>query len=74
MHLKHNSKHKIDWDSNTFIDSEVNITRRKIKEALYINACDPSEKPRKLMNIEKGWKINPCWNEFNSEIKRAGKL
>jgi hypothetical protein len=74
MHLKHCKKHKIDWETTTFIDSEANITRRKIKEALYINACDPSEKPMKLMNLEKGWKINPCWNELNSGIRRTGKL
>jgi hypothetical protein len=27
-----------------------------------------------LMNLEKGWKINPCWNELRSVIKKAGKL
>ena len=74
MHLRQNKKHKIDWDSNKFIDSEENVTRRKIKEELYINACDPSERPVKLMNLEKGWKINPCWNELRSVIKQAGKL
>jgi hypothetical protein len=73
MHLKQNKKHKIDWDSNKFIDSEENVTRRKIKEALYINACNPSERPAKLMNLEKGWKINPCWNELRSVIKKAKK-
>ena len=39
--------------------------KRKIKEALYINAMDPKE----IMNLEKGLKINTRWNEFNPQIR-----
>ena len=38
--------------------------KRKIKEALYINSMDP----KKLMNLEKGFETNQCWNEFNPHI------
>ena len=44
-HLKEHKKHKIDWDGNIFLDREAQWTRRKIKESLYINACDPRDKP-----------------------------
>ena len=47
--------------------------RRKIKESIYINALDLSEKPTKIMNLEKGVKIGSCWNEFNSEIRKSLK-
>ena len=38
-----------------------------------LNALDPSEKPTKIMNLEKGVKIGSCWNEFNSEIRKSLK-
>ena len=68
-HLKEHKKHRIDWDDNIFLDREAQWTRRKIKESLYINACDPRDKPENLLNIEKGLKISTCWNEFNGEIR-----
>jgi hypothetical protein len=69
QHLKKNKGHKIDWDKTRFLDRESHFMRRKIKESVYINACDPSDKPVVLMNLEKGYKINTCWNEFNADIK-----
>jgi hypothetical protein len=69
-HLKVNKKHIIEWNKEIFLDTEAQWTKRKIKESLYINACDPKEKPEKLLNLEKGLKINTCWNEFNGEIRR----
>ena len=69
QHCKMHSKHKIDWEKKWSIDQEKNGLRRKIKESVYINAWDPLEKTEKLMNIEKGVKLNPCWNEFNAEIR-----
>ena len=47
------------------------IGRRKIKESIYINAMDPSQKPTQIMNLEKGKEVSPCWNEFNSVIKKV---
>jgi hypothetical protein len=66
QHCKQYKKHKIDWETNVFLDREENGFRRKIKESIYINAWDPSGN---LMNIEKGVKLNPCWKEFNAEIR-----
>ena len=39
--------------------------KRKIKEALIINAMEPTQ----IMNLEKGMEINQCWNEFNPNIR-----
>jgi hypothetical protein len=70
QHCKNYKKHRIDWEKNMFIDREENGFRRKIKESVYINAWDPLEKNGSLMNIEKGVKLNSCWNEFNAEIRK----
>ena len=72
-HLKQNRKHKIAWDDAVYIDREPHYMRRKIKESIYINALDASEKHTKIMNLEKGVKTNPCWNEFNSEVRKSLK-
>ena len=72
-HLKHNRKHKIAWDDAVYIDREPHYMRRKIKESIYINALDASEKHTKIMNLEKELKTNPCWNEFNSEVRKSLK-
>ena len=37
-HLKENKVHKINWEGFVYLDSEKNWKRRKIKEAIYINA------------------------------------
>ena len=72
-YLKHNKKHQIDWEGAVFIDRESHFMRRKIKESIYINALDASDKHTKIMNLEKGVYTNPCWNEFNSEVRKILK-
>jgi len=77
MHIKkslgrrHKSKgcEAMDWMGAVFLDSEMHWKKRKIKESLYINAYDASNRMRDLMNLEKGCKIDPCWNVFNDAIK-----
>ena len=69
QHLKANKKHKIDWESIYFIDSEKHWLKRKIKESLYINALNPKEELCSIMNLEKGLSIHNCWKYFNDEIK-----
>lgn len=68
-HLKTNKGHKIAWDKAVFLDHESRSLPRKIKESIYINAVNPGEELSRLMNIEKGMKINPCWMMFNTEIR-----
>ena len=69
-HMEENPDHIISWENIAFVDQESNWSRRKIKESIYINAMDPSQKPTQIMNLEKGKEVNPCWNEFNSVIKK----
>ena len=57
----------------SYLDREEDWKKRKINEALYINSMDP----KTLMNLEKGFEINQCWNKFNPEMRnialRKGK-
>ena len=72
-HLKYNRKHKVAWDDAVYIDGKTHYMRRKIKESLYVNALDASEKHAKIMNVEKGVKTNPYWSEFNNEVRKSLK-
>ena len=69
-HLTNNKKHKIAWDDAVFIERESHFMRKKIMESIYINGLDPSEKHSNIMNLEKGVATNPCWNEFNSKVRK----
>jgi predicted nucleotidyltransferase len=42
-HIEGNKSHKIDWDNFLIIDKESHWKKRKIKEALYINALNPQD-------------------------------
>ena len=53
----------------SYLEHEEDWKKRKIKEALYINAMDSKE----IMNLEKGSEINPCWNEFNPHIRNMAQ-
>jgi len=68
---KHKSKGKscMNWEGSTFLDSERFWKEKKIKESIYINAYDASNGLKGLMNLEKGCKIDPCWNKFNHVIR-----
>ena len=63
--------HKIDWENSKIIDTERDFRKRLIKEVLYINADNPSQEITHLMNIKKENDINPCWNQFLSDIKKG---
>lgn len=71
-HIMKNRTHKIDWDTVIFWDKEKHWARRKIKESLFINAMERPKDPKLLMNLDKGWKINSCWTEFQGELQRIG--
>ena len=66
--MKHNQDHEINWEKIIFLDKEDHWKGRKLKEALYINALNPSTTTNasKIMNLEKGFELDPIWNEFNS--------
>ena len=70
-HVKNNEGHKINWGKICFLDKEKNWKGRKIKEAIYINAIVPTNlmDKEKLMNLEKGYELDPIWNELNPSIR-----
>ena len=51
---------KIAWDDAVYIDQEPHYLRSKIKESIYINALDASEKHTQILNLEKGVKQTPA--------------
>jgi len=59
-HIRDNKDHEIDWEKKVILDKEIHFEKRKIKEAIYINAFDNGT----LMNPDKGIPINQCWTEF----------
>ena len=38
--MKNNKGHNVDWEKQEVLDRERDFEKRKIKEALYINALD----------------------------------
>ena len=70
-HLKNNKGHSVNWAKLKYLDKENNWKGRKIKEAIYINALNPSNKmaPQKVMNLEKDFELDPLWSEFNAEFR-----
>ena len=74
QHLKANRRHKIDWEDASFLDKEEHWHTRKLKESLYINAMNPAKEISKVMNLDKGYALNQCWDEFLSEIRGAMRV
>ena len=74
-HWRNNQEKKINWEKITFLDKKDNWKGRKIKEALYINALNPSVTmvPSRVMNMEKGFELDAIWSEFNSVLRTSIK-
>jgi hypothetical protein len=68
-HLKMNRRHKIEWEQHSILEKEKNWKKRRIKEALFINALNPQNGICNVMNIEKGMKIDNVWNALCPQIK-----
>ena len=52
-------------------NKEKNWRRRKIKEAVYINALNPTESMVRqgILNLENGYEFDPIWSGFNPDIR-----
>ena len=70
-HMKKNGGHQIEWGKCVFLDKEKNWRRRKIKEAIYINAINPTESMvhQDILNLEKGYDFDPIWGGFNQDFR-----
>ena len=65
--MEENKGHKIECENVVFLDHEKHWKRRKIKEAIYINAINPTkaEDKKAIMNLEKYYDLDPMWSDFN---------
>ena len=61
------------------LDSEKNWKRRGKKEAVYINAINPTNEMdrKRILNLEKGYILDEIWSEFDqvhrcSTTKKVG--
>ena len=72
-HIKRNKGHRIEWEGCVYLDKEKNWRRRKIKEAVYINALNPTESMVRqgILNLEKGYEFDPIWSGFNPDIRNV---
>ena len=51
------------------------LEEKKIKEAVYINALNPTESmvQQGILSLEKGYEFDPIWSGLNPDIKNAVK-
>ena len=66
---KNTRHHYIQWQEVSYLKHEEDWKKSKIKEALYIDAMDSKE----ILNLDKGFEINHCWNEFNLHIRNIAQ-
>ena len=54
--------------SNMYVEREKHWMARKVKEAILINAVNPTKKIEAdgVLNLEKGYEVHPIWSGFNS--------
>ena len=54
-----------------FVEREKHWRARKIKEAVLINAINPTKDVRNggVMNLEKGYEMDPLWSGFNEVFR-----
>ena len=69
MHLQEHNDHSVQWQEVFYLEHEEDWKKRKVKEEIYINVMDSKE----IMNLEKGFESNPCWNEFNPHIQNIAQ-
>jgi hypothetical protein len=58
---KIHTNHAISWNDFRILDKEDNWRKRKMKEALFINAYNPCNSIDNVLNMDKGFKVNSCW-------------
>ena len=66
MGKKTNNTHSIRWLAVAYFENEEDWKKRKIKEALIINAMDSKQRT----NLENGLENNQYWNKFNPNSKK----
>ena len=61
------------WENVSVLESEKFWKGRKVKESLYFSAQNPSKvmDAKVILNLEKGFELNPMWGFFNKQFKRT---
>ena len=69
-HMKKNNGHEIEWGKCKYLDREKNWRRRKINEATFINAINPTESMvhQEILNLEKGNDFDTICSGFNQDF------
>ena len=64
-HLQKHPDHKIDWENFEIIDPAKNWSRKLEQSILrLINAASDGGDLTKVINLEEGEHIDPCWNSL----------
>ena len=63
--------HEPYWNRAVFVAKEKHWRARKIKEAIMINAINPTKNVQRggIMNLEKGYEMDPIWSGFNGVFR-----
>ena len=61
-----------------YVEREKHWMARKVKEAILINAVNPTKKIEAdgVLNLEKGYEVDPIWSGFNGVFREMmdGKI
>ena len=66
MHSKRGEGYLPDWKKAVYVEREKHWMARKVKEAILINAVNPTKKIEAdgVLNLEKGYEVDPIWSGF----------
>jgi hypothetical protein len=73
-HLQKNPNHKIKWEDFKIVTKEEHWRKRKIKESVIINMLNSTENFSEMMNLEKGFLIDPIWRTVDKELREELRL
>ena len=57
-----------------FLDREEHWHTIKLKESVYINAKNPGKELSEMTNLDKGYPLNHCCNEFLSDMREVMRI
>ena len=71
MHSKRGEGHVANWEKVVYVEREKHWMARKVKEAILINAVNPTKKIEAdgVLNLEKGYEVDPIWSGFNEDFR-----
>ena len=60
-----------DFPPAVYVEREKHWMARKVKEAILINAVNPTKKIEAdgVLNLEKRYEVDPIWSGFNEDFR-----